>query len=50
MDSDDCGTGHLAKGEELRRPVLIWSLDGDLEMSAGKWCHYPCKRRKNSMR
>ena len=29
MDSDDCGTGNLGKGEGLRHSVLIWGLDGD---------------------
>ena len=43
MDSDDCGTGHLAKGEGLRRSVLILGLDGSLVMCAGKWCHYSAK-------
>ena len=43
MDSDDCGTGNLGKGEELSRSVLIWGLDGRLEMCARKWCHHSAK-------
>ena len=49
MGCGDCGWKCHTTNQALGWILLFWRLDGELEMCAGKWCYYACKRRGNSM-
>lgn len=49
MGCGDCGWKCHTTKEGLGWILLIWRLEGRLEMCVKKWFYYACKRRRNRM-